>query len=101
MTVAEVLQGYPGYSEADLFKNPKFTKMFKAYLPATLCRRATPQIGDFSSTAGLGFPTELDAVIIGFKNTKDIEIAQLIYLMNGNTTKGLHADCLLYTSHHR
>lgn len=92
MTVAEVLQGYPNYSEADLFKNPKFNKMFVAYMPSTLCRRATPQIGDYSCTAGLGFPADLDPLILGFQNTKDVRIAQYIYLINGNSTKGLHGN---------
>ena len=49
--IADALDGYKTYPAMDLYKNPRYFKMFSAVAPLTLCRRATAQIGDSGATA--------------------------------------------------
>ena len=90
--VATILDGYETYAAADLYRNPKYIKMFSAFFPLTLCRRTTASIGDSGSTAGTTFAISASALIPPYLNTRDPELGQMIYFLNGNTTDGLHAD---------
>ncbi|MEG2857483.1 MAG: hypothetical protein RR994_02555, partial [Clostridia bacterium] len=92
MVVADVFAGYKTYEAADMYKDPKYVKMFKAMFPLTLTRKSTAAIGDSGDCGGDTFIMNMGTLMKGFVNTKDPEIAQFIYLMNGNKTDGLHAE---------
>lgn len=90
--VANALDGYEGYPGADLYKNPKFTKMFSAMYPLTLAERYTAQIGDSGATGNVGLSLSINDSVLGFTKFGDPLLAQLAYFLNGNSAKGLHAD---------
>ncbi|MBR5272010.1 MAG: heparinase II/III family protein, partial [Clostridia bacterium] len=85
-------EGYTRYEAKNGFNNPRVIKMFKAYLPLTLARRTTVQIGDSGATAKRGFQMTDALLAKGFQNSGDVEMAQFLYHMyNGDITQ-LHAD---------
>ncbi len=79
---AELMAGYKKYPAADLYKNPKFMKMFTAQMKTMLGGYYGAQIGDAGYTATksqfMGFAAALSA----FNITGDREIAQALYLYN-------------------
>ena len=89
-SIATALAGYETYPAMDLYKNPRYFKMFSAVAPLTLCRRATAQIGDSGATADETLM--LPGMTTAYLNNPDPELAQLIYLQNGNSVNNLHAD---------
>jgi len=89
MNVAHVLDGYQLYPAADLYKNPKFLKMFYAYLPVIMGGSYTAQIGDTGSCGSVFITPEEDVMTEGFMATKNPVFAQALYLKHGNTARGL------------
>ena len=93
--VADVIDGYSleGLDfSVDLYKNPKFMKMFKAFYPLILSGRYTAQIGDTGAVADPSIIANVDDCIQGFAKTGDPILAQLTYSLNHNSTNGIHAD---------
>ena len=90
--IADVLEGYSRLETADLYNNPKFVKMFSAMYPLYLCSRYTAQIGDSGNTASLGLVGNLANCVQGFVKTGDPVLAQVAYLLNGNSAKSLHGS---------
>ena len=93
--VADVMDGYSldGLdATADLYKNPKFIKMFKAFYPLILSGRYTAAIGDTGGTGTAGITGSLDDCIKGFEKTGDYVLAQLAYYLNHNKADGIHSD---------
>ena len=89
-TIMDALEGYQGYPDMDLYKNPRVVKLMKNLYPLTLCRRTTAAMGDSGATADKNIMISQNVQIKLFQNTKDPEAAQIIYFLNGNSTKGLH-----------
>jgi hypothetical protein len=92
LIVAEAVDGYERYPEYDLFKNPKFLKMFCAYYPLIMLDRYVPPIGDSGKTGNPGLLGELNTEMVGFEKTGDPYLAQLIYMRNGNRADNLHGS---------
>ena len=92
LQVADVLDGYEGYPGADLYKNPKFKKMFSAFYPLILAERYTAQIGDSGSTGNPGITASIEQSVDGFIKFGDPVLAQLAYFLNKNSVDGLHGD---------
>ncbi|MDF2814352.1 MAG: Heparinase family protein [Paenibacillus sp.] len=92
LIVADAVDGYERYPEYDLFKNPKFLKMFKAYYPIIMLDNYTPTIGDTGKTGSPGLISSLANDLLGFEKTGDPVLAQLSYKRNGNKTAGLHGS---------
>ena len=94
--ILDALDNYPRYQadyETNLYKNPKYSKMYVSMLPLTLCRRATAQLGDGGETGGTSFAwTSSGQLIKAFQNTGNPVIAQMIYHLNGRSTDGLRGD---------
>ena len=88
----EALEGYDGYSEMDLYNNPRFVKMLKGMHALTMSRRSTVQIGDSGAVASPEMMISASRALPGFKNTRDPEFAQILYFLNGSKTNGLHYD---------
>ncbi len=89
LNVAKVLEGYALYPSVDLYKNPKFLKMFYSQLPVVMGGYYTAQIGDLGSCCGLQLTLEQQLMLPAFIATGDPVFAQAMYLMNGRTAKGL------------
>ncbi|HOJ11648.1 MAG TPA: S-layer homology domain-containing protein, partial [Clostridiales bacterium] len=92
LEVANVLDGYEGYPGADLYKNPKFMKMFSAFYPLILAERYTAQIGDSGGTGNPGLMVSISESVKGFEKFGDPVLAQLAYFLNNNSAGGLHGD---------
>ena len=92
MLVADELYGYDRYPAANLYANPKFAKMFSGLMPLTLCSRATAQIGDSGRCAGIGINQTTTSTIMGFSRLRDPLLAQMTYMLNGNSNHGIHED---------
>ncbi len=91
ITVNEVLDGYDGYSAANLYNNPKFVQMFYSNIPL-MSSGYSPQIGDTGAALGIGHWMGKDVALEGWKKLRDPVFAQILYLLNGNSAKGLCYD---------
>ncbi|GIP32497.1 heparinase II/III family protein [Paenibacillus sp. J2TS4] len=92
LEVANILEGYDKYPEADLYQNVKFRKMFSAMYPLTMLERYTPSIGD---TAAAGNPVhvlDLAQMIRAYEVYRDPIYAQLAYFLNNYRASGIHSD---------
>ncbi len=83
--IADILEGHP---DADLYSNPKFLQMFFSNIPL-MSDGYSPQIGDTSFTQGNEHWMSIKVARKGFRAFGDIRFAQILYLLNGNTEKGL------------
>ena len=86
--IINYLEGYDKYEAADLYKNPRYVKMFTHQLPTLLRRKATVQIGDSGATAKDSF-IGLGRFVKLYENTKNPLFAQALFHNNGRSTKGL------------
>ena len=95
LNVAQVLKDYQLYPAADLFRNPKFRKMFYCCVPLVMGGSYTAQIGDAGGCGTVFITPESDLLTAGFMATGDPVFAQLLYLKEGNTARGLRYpdDC--------
>lgn len=96
LTVADALDGYDKYPNADLYENVKFRKMFQAMYPLIMIGKYTPSIGDSGTTGQPGILVDKAQSIEAFEQFGDPVYAQLAYMLNGNKTDGIHSD--VYTS---
>ena len=99
--VAEALDGYELPEGiplkdgliSDPYKNVKFKKMFYGIYPLLLNQMYVANIGD---TVQAGAPDisiiQKDELIKAFSKYGDIELAQIIYMLNGNSTVGIKED---------
>ena len=94
ITVADLLAGYELYSEADLFENVKFTKMFLGIVRLTLGGYYGTQTGDSGATGSTGIVLQIDDSLIAYKHTRDRVLAQAMYLKNEESTEGLRGTIL-------
>ena len=94
ISIQEYLDGYDGYSAASFYNNPKFVKMFYSNLPLVTGNHSA-NIGDSFSTMTSSQWYEENQLIQGFVRLGDPVFAQMLYLINGNTSEGLHYD--IYT----
>ncbi|MDF2671127.1 MAG: bacterial Ig-like protein [Paenibacillus sp.] len=91
-TIANVLLGYDKYSTADLYPNVKFEQMFSYTYPLTMLGKYTPTIGDTGKTGDPGVQAYLDFAVKAFEVYGDVQHAQMAYMLNGNSSVGLHGD---------
>ena len=101
---AEALNMYadnPEFSEQqkleyDIYKNPKFAKMFTSSIPMTLTDSHVAEVGDFSAPAGLQYGLDMSTLKTGFMYLKDTNLgntlAEELYRRNGYTVEGLIYD---------
>ncbi|MBQ3055393.1 MAG: heparinase II/III family protein [Oscillospiraceae bacterium] len=90
--IVDALESYDGYSGASLYDNPKFVKLVKTNLPLTLIRSGTAPIGDSGCLANKTINVAASRLIPTFLQTKDVEIGQFLYFLNGNSPYGIQAD---------
>ncbi len=92
-TIAEALDGYDGYPEMDMYKNPKFINMLKSFLPIIMTRRTTVQNGDSGATADTNIMAPSTSRLVRmFQKTGMAEFAQFAYFLNGNKVDGLYTS---------
>lgn len=90
--IADVLDGYDNYPSADLYKNPKYSKMLTAMASLILIEKYTAHVGDSGSCGNAGILATLPYCVKAFeKYNKPID-AQLAYFLNGNSANGIHLD---------
>ena len=91
--LANTLDKYSSDPKYNLYKYPKFAKMFTAYAPLVIAGSQTAQIADTGSTANTVYVDGLDTIIDGFNHLKDTSLgktlAKYIYRRNGYTVDGL------------
>ncbi|GGE26010.1 hypothetical protein GCM10011571_30170 [Marinithermofilum abyssi] len=90
--VADILDSYTRYPQADLYKQVKFRKMFDTRYPLIMSDRYTPMIGDSYKT---GIPFIVGTVqehVKAFEKFGDPVYAQTAYLLNGHSMDNLHGD---------
>ncbi|PTX64893.1 heparinase II/III-like protein [Melghirimyces profundicolus] len=90
--VADILEGYDRYPKADLYQNVKFRKMFDTRYPLVMGNRYTPQIGDSFRTGNPGIVGTVQEHVDAFTRYRKPVYAQMAYLLNGNSTDGLHGS---------
>lgn len=96
--IANTLDGYDRYTQADLYSNPKIVKMMKMNFPLTLLRKGTAAIGDFDGVDAQTLTFGVNTLIPAFMRTGDVELGQMIYFLNGSTVAGAHGTIFTDTS---
>ncbi|MBQ9985511.1 MAG: S-layer homology domain-containing protein [Oscillospiraceae bacterium] len=89
---AEYLYDYDGYTEANLYANPRFLKMMKAQGDIIMNSNTAPQIGDAASAGAIATNFTAENMLKEYIRTGDTELGQLAYFANGNSTDDMHAD---------
>lgn len=89
-SVADILDGYDRYPEADLFDNVKFRKMFGTRYPLMMVGKYTPAIGDSGATGSPGLMGSVQEHVLAFEKFRSPVFAQAAYYLNGNSTQGIH-----------
>ncbi len=90
--MADILDGYDRYPEADLYRNAKFRKMFSAMYPLMLSDRYFALIGDTGNAGGPANFLDQGQLLTAFEKYGDPIYAQLAYYRNGNQAEGLHGE---------
>ncbi len=86
--IADIIESCP---TADLYNNPKFLQMFFSNIPL-MSYGYSPQIGDTSYLQSNEHWMSIKVAQKGFRVFGDIRFAQILYLLNGNTEKGLRDE---------
>ena len=90
LEIADFLDGYELYPEADLYKNVKFRKMFHGVYPFILSDIYTANIGDTNNT---GMPVSYQnkaQYIKAFDKFREPVFAQLVYFLGGDSFAGVN-----------
>lgn len=90
--VADVLAGYSGYPQADLYEHARYSKMFQMRYRLLMLGKYTPPIGDSGTTGAPSiFGTASDHVE-AFERFGDPEHAQMAHLVSGGKIEELYRD---------
>lgn len=92
METADILTGYDRYAAADLYRNPKFARMFSGLYPLLLSGRYMPTIGDTGTTGRPAVLLEKAQMVKAFAEYREPIFAQLAYFLNGGSTEGIQGD---------
>lgn len=79
--VADILYGYKN-EKYDLYKNPRFIKMFNLYPSLFVIGAYTPPIGDTKCAGDPGITFKGPCVVSFFEKTKDVQAAKLLHYMS-------------------
>ena len=92
LNVAETLYRYGAADELNLFKNPKYVKMFGAFVKETVGNGYTLHIGDSGRTAGPGISNYGSYVLRAFNMLKTPELAKLYYFYQDGKLDEVYID---------
>ncbi|MBR2180694.1 MAG: heparinase II/III family protein, partial [Oscillospiraceae bacterium] len=94
--VGEILEEFKTDKKVDLWKHPKFARMFTAFKKKILVNKTLAQVGDSAATASTGMTGDMNAFIDAFMKYKDTDfgkdIAQYIYTKSKFNMDGIHYD---------
>lgn len=88
--VADVLDGYAGYPEADLYNHPKYAKMFQMRTRLPMVGRYIPPIGDSGQTGKDNIRGTANDHVAAFERFGSPEFAQLAYLLSEGDLASLY-----------
>ena len=90
--LADILNGYDKYPEADLYKNPKFIRMLTAMTDITAVSRESVNVGD-NNVMGSGYQAAvLGNLIRAYEMIGGDDIARMIYIKNGQKLTGIYGS---------
>ncbi|WP_042665119.1 heparinase II/III family protein [Haloferax sp. ATB1] len=91
---AEVLNGYDGYSGADLYRTPLVSQAFETQSRLTFLNRYVPRIGDTAGTGSPGFDDMIPTatLIRAYVKYGGEGLVKWLYHRNGNSDAGLRGD---------
>ena len=89
VSLNEALEDYKGYQAANFYNHPKFVRMLYSNIEMS-AGAYTPNVGDSSATARPDHWMDPDVAKNAWKNLRDPVFAQMLYMLNGNSSKGLH-----------
>ncbi|NSW89462.1 MAG: heparinase II/III family protein [Firmicutes bacterium] len=93
--IAQFFDGYDRFSHVDLYSHPKFKKMFSIYPYVVCLGMYHPTFADHGKTGNPDLNKgNLPFLLDGYNKYRTPELAQLIYLINGNSVEGLHLNIL-------
>ena len=81
LQVADVLDGYDRYPEADLYKNVKFRKMFQSHYQLIMIGNYIPSIGDSGGTGNAGITLDKNMFVKAFEKFGDYEYVRIATCM--------------------
>ncbi|HEY8659833.1 MAG TPA: heparinase II/III family protein [Hanamia sp.] len=91
--VAVLLQDCPSYTQHNIFRDfPQFRAAFLVAYRMAALGIATPNMGDAGSTGMVSRQADPQFMAIGYRYTRDPEIAIAAYRANGNSAHGLGLD---------
>ena len=94
--VGKILEEFETDKKVDLWKHPKFARMFTAFKKKILVNKTLAQVGDSASPASTGMTGDMNAFIDAFMKYKDMDfgkdIAQYLYTKNKFNMDGIHYD---------
>ncbi|EJN61257.1 heparinase II/III domain-containing protein [Halogranum rubrum] len=91
---ADVLNGYTGYTNADLYQTPQFKRTFLTQSQLTYLDQYNPRLGDTAGAGKPGFGNMLDPdnLVRAYQTYENLELVKWIYLRNGKSTSGLRGS---------
>lgn len=82
-TIAQILKG----TGRDLYKHPKFLKMFQMDIPYLICNNKTLNLGDSGNAGQLSLSINTRPLLSYFQQTGNVKAAQLLHLARQKTGK--------------
>ena len=90
--IADILDGYHGYSAVDLYKHPKFKALVKARPSLTMLGTYTPAIGDSGQVGRPGVLGTMPQYVSSFARYPDPALAQTAFKHNKDSSAGLYTS---------
>jgi len=88
--IADILDGYAGYSAVNLYKHPKFKALVNARPTLTMLGSYTPSIGDSGQVGSPAMLGTTEGYVSAFVRYRDPTLAQAAFKLNKNSSAGLH-----------
>ncbi|MBQ2741184.1 MAG: heparinase II/III family protein, partial [Oscillospiraceae bacterium] len=92
ITIAETINRYDPNTDLNLFENPKYVKMFSAFVRETLGDGYSIQIGDSGRCAGAGLSSYASEALRAYNATKKPVFAQIYNFYKGGELDDVYID---------
>ena len=92
LEIAEVINRYDKKNDLNLFENPKYVKMFSAFVRETLGDGYTIHLGDSGRVGGPGLSNYGSQALRAYNATKNPLLAQVYYFYQGGELSDVYVD---------